>query len=653
MVELTSRQRDCLRYLLRQRSYVTAGELARHLGCSERTARTALDAIEAFCDELGARLSRIPGQGTRLEADDAARATLLEGLDASAKSLLSREERDALSETLLLLHPTMTFQQLADACNVSRQTAVSSGDALAAFFTRAALELDRERGQGLLLKGPELAFRRCFIGLVTGLGTRSVARTCALEGLRADCLDRAGALVSSIEDLQAAAFVDAEGIRLLLAYAIFRSSEGYVLSEGEPAYDRLTEAPEGTAMGELSALLAEEFSDPCELRFAASLVQAQRTSSPSRLHQPVADREDEAVLISHELIASIAELHVVDELALNHLIDGLTTHLRAAIYRCRNNIQVESELPDQILASISLLYEFTRRQMLAAGERHGIAFSESEIAYIAMYLDAIYESSAKNAVALNVLFVCPFGLASSSILMTRLSYALAECNVTGPLSEAQAQDYLASSSVDLVIATTDVDLDGATTLIVDPLLGQNEVEKVKSQIMQLSYSKMCSYFLRSFATTSQVANEERRIGDFIPAALVQVGVACDDWREAIRLASGPLLDRGLVEGRYVERMISAVEDFGPYMVLTPKCAYVHAGVNDGTLTNCASMLVLAHDIPFGPASRKQVRCIVVLGIHDTERSFLLALAPILEREENIAALEDPLLNVPRVLDMHD
>ena len=132
-----------------------------------------------------------------------------------------------------------------------------------------------------------------------------------------------------------------------------------------------------------------------------------------------------------------------------------------------------------------------------------------------------------------------------------------------------------------------------------------------------------------------------------------MGVDCDDWREAIRLAACPLLARGLVGQRYVDRMISAVEDYGPYMVLTPRTAYVHAGMADGARENCASVLVLSHDIPFGPHGEKRVRCIVVLGIHDAERSLLLGLAPIFERDQTIRALERPGLTVSELLDQHD
>ena len=454
--------------------------------------------------------------------------------------------------------------------------------------------------------------------------------------------------------------VDAEALSFSLAYALERVASGHTLPEPgsaqrvDPASsDEVPAAPDDLFLRSLRGLLSEAFCVPQERRYAGALVFAQRTTSVGLMHRGGSASDDEAALISRDLIAALRELHVIDEAALQHLIDGLTTHLRAAIYRCRNNIQVESELPRQIMVSISLLYDFTREQMRLAEQRYGISLNEAEIAYVAMYLDAIYESSARESVVLQVLFVCPFGLASSSVLMTRLSYALAECNVVGPMTEDEARDYVARNAVDLVVSTTDCRLDDVPVVTVDPLLRQSEIERVKSQIMQLSYSKICSYFLRSYSTTVQDESPTHYVRDFVRPENVRVGVDCDDWREAIRIAARPLLARGLVDGHYVDRMISAVEDYGPYMVLTPRTAYVHAGMTDGARENCASVLVLSHDIPFGPCGEKRVRCIVVLGIHDAERSLLLGLAPIFEREQTIKVLGRPDVTASEVLEQHD
>lgn len=660
MIELSRRQKACLRHLCHQDAHVTTALLARWLDVSERTVRSDLGAIEAYVRECGADLDRVPGSGVRLVARPSERAALLAALDGPDTAYTDRAERAVVAEVMLLVRPTVTFQQVASACGVSRQTVVSQFDDVVAFFAAAGVELCREQGVGSFLRGPEIELRRCLRGLITREDARDVARPIARRELAPAHLERSARLVADIERLQGASFVDGDALVISLAYAIERVAAGRVIAESAVVPQTMLAFPEEAAktpddafLGSLRDLLCDVFDRPQERRYAGALVFAQRTTSLGLMHRSGASPDDEAALISRDLIAALRELHVIDEDALGHLIDGLTTHLRAAIYRCRNGIQVESELPSQIMVSISLLYDFAREQMRLAERRYGVSLNEAEIAYVAMYLDAIYESSARDCVALKVLFVCPFGLASSSVLMTRLSYALAECAVLGPMTEAEARDYVARNPVDLVVSTTDCHLGDVPVVTVDPLLRQSEIERVKSQIMQLSYSKICSYFLRSYATTAREEGPVHAVRDFVAPADVRVGARCEDWREAIRLAARPLLERGLIEGRYVERMIGAVEDFGPYMVLTPRTAYVHAGMSDGARENCASLLVLDHDIPFGPRGEKRVRCVIVLGIHDTERSLLLGLAPIFEREETIRAIERPDLSVADVLELHD
>nr|WP_075576835.1 PTS sugar transporter subunit IIA [Olsenella timonensis] len=660
MIELSRRQKACLRYLCRQVGHVTTALLARHLDVSERTVRSDLGAIEAYARERGALIERVPGSGIRLVASPALRSAILAALDEPDSSYTDRADREVAAEVMLLVRPTVTFQQIANLCGVSRQTIVAQCDDIAAFFAGVGIELCREQGVGSSLRGGELEMRHCFMGLVTGSATRDVARMVARRELPPAVLERVDALVVDIERLQGASFVDVPALALMLAYALSRVEAGHVLPEGSelcppefPLADEDALGADDTFLRSLRGLLSDVFEQPRERRFAGALVFAQRTTSVGLMHRASAAPDDEAALISRDLISALRELHVIDEDALAHLIDGLTTHLRAAIYRCRNDIQVESELPSQIMVSISLLYDFTLKQMRLAEQRYGVSLNDAEIGYIAMYLDAIYESSARESVVLKVLFVCPFGLASSSVLMTRLSYALAECTVIGPMTEDEARDYVAANQVDLVVSTTDCSLGDVPVVTVDPLLRQPEIERVKSQIMQLSYSKICSYFLRSYSTSLQEGGPVRSVRDFVGPECVQVGVGCDDWRDAIRIAARPLLERGLIEGRYVERMIGAVEDYGPYMVLTPRTAYVHAGLSDGARENCASILVLDHDIPFGPQGEKPVRCVIVLGIHDTERSLLLALAPIFERKGTIRTIGRPDLSVAEVLDLHD
>ncbi len=54
-----------------------------------------------------------------------------------------------------------------------------------------------------------------------------------------------------------------------------------------------------------------------------------------------------------------------------------------------------------------------------------------------------------------------------------------------------------------------------------------------------------------------------------------------DWREAIRLASAPLIEDGSITQNYVRAMIDSIETTGPYIVLTPGVALPHARPSEG------------------------------------------------------------------------
>ena len=57
---------------------------------------------------------------------------------------------------------------------------------------------------------------------------------------------------------------------------------------------------------------------------------------------------------------------------------------------------------------------------------------------------------------------------------------------------------------------------------------------------------------------------------------IQIGLEAKDWKEAIRIASVPLVKCGSIEEPYVENMISSVETLGPYIVIMPQFALAHA-----------------------------------------------------------------------------
>ena len=126
-----------------------------------------------------------------------------------------------------------------------------------------------------------------------------------------------------------------------------------------------------------------------------------------------------------------------------------------------------------------------------------------------------------------------------------------------------ARKYLHRHKVDLIISTAaGFSSKDAPVIIVNPLLYQDDVDGIKNQIAQLSYSKMCDHFVNSYAKISatektQIRQASLHIRDLVPASNIQILDAAGSWEEAIQTAARPLLEKHLVEQRYVSRMLPA------------------------------------------------------------------------------------------------
>ena len=81
-----------------------------------------------------------------------------------------------------------------------------------------------------------------------------------------------------------------------------------------------------------------------------------------------------------------------------------------------------------------------------------------------------------------------------------------------------------------------------------------------------------------------------------------VRVVATDRDSAIEAVGDLLITSGRVTPEYVEQMIAAVEEFGPYIVIAPGIALAHARPSEAVLETGMSLAVLAAPIEFGSAN---------------------------------------------------
>jgi mannitol operon transcriptional antiterminator len=649
---LTKRQKDILIYLCSQRQYVTIKQLAMKFSVSARTIQNDFAFIDSFLSGSKIIVDRKSSKGIKLNTNEAEISTLHREINSLNFRTLDNYERSSIISLLLLCNPLNIFDRLANACCVSRQTVISTFQQVEEEFTREGIEIQKIQGKGIKVSGDELSIRKYFENKLSALISDEVIMNIVIQNSKLVKFDKTvNEIIEQVENKLNIRFAEAVKLKLLLDYSLLRIDNGNILYD----YEELATTEEVNTYKEceaiINALSDYTYSISDKTFLCGLLMNAKITEPYSNNLKIYQDDMDEANIISKYLFDELQAIQPLDINSKEYFIHGLTLHLRVAIYRIKNKIAIQNELLSQIKVSIPLIYEFTKKQLLKCEKKFNLEFDENEIAFIAMYIASAYEGSFKTKSKLTVLLVCSFGIATSSILKTRILQAIPECNIIGPLPERDAKDYVSKNEVNLIISTNDYQINDIPVITVNPLLYPEDVDFIKNRLFQLSYAMMCDHFIKSYANSEKEEMKQTYMKDYVAREDIQIVDSCKTWVDAIRLAAKHLLDKGKIEQRYVNKMIEAVEQFGTYMVLVPETAFIHAGTEDGINENCTAILVLKKPIIFGSKNSKVVRNLVVLGVKNKDEDSLLKLIYIFENELNLLSLKSKTITTDTILNM--
>ncbi len=112
-----------------------------------------------------------------------------------------------------------------------------------------------------------------------------------------------------------------------------------------------------------------------------------------------------------------------------------------------------------------------------------------------------------------------------------------------------------------------------------------------------------------------------------------------DWVEAIKEGSKPLLNKKLIQDRYVEAMINNINKLGSYIILADKVAMPHSRPEDGVNDTC---MALAKLNKVSKLKDKDVDLYFILGSKDSNSHIELigALTELLSNEEKLNLIRE-------------
>ncbi len=494
---LDSRVIRMTRWLLDQTEPRSTADLAADLGLTERVVRYRLGVVETYLRSKGASLTRRRGLGLLVEAPDDVRDEILSDLGerVAAPRVYAPEEREhLLIAGLLWAFPNVApLERLNLDLEVSKTSARRDLQRCEPWLERNGVPLVRKPGKGLVLVATERQVRRAMVQLVleavpedvlvelattdfadarqvhvrvpSGLRDRLAElpiRACA-EAVRT-CATELGSLAGN-SDLVLA---------LYLAVSSARSNAGRGIRLDPGNQLSLVDHPAAVPAGLLAAELDRAHVAALEAAEVASVTEyllgLHALAAVQREHVDVSAILDEVLdYASDKLHPSLKE-----DAELRH---GLALHLGRLAVRIRHGLPVHNPLLEEVQDRYPDVFEVATDLSVSMSRNFGVDHvGADEVGFITMYLSGALERAHLRP-RRRALVVCPSGMATAWVLVSRIQAEFPELTISEVLSARAFEDLPGDLEFDLVIST--VSLEAALPVaVVSPLLPQADVARV-------------------------------------------------------------------------------------------------------------------------------------------------------------------------------
>ena len=640
VVGLSSRARQVLDHLLQMEEPVSTREIASRFGLSAAQVRYCFRPLELWLQVRGFRLMKKPRVGVHVEASTDQRETLLAELRelAERKLALTPGEREQLILLRFLVAGNFVpLDELCERLGVSRTSIFRDLASARGWLERRGLQLISRRRRGMLVQGEERHWRDAVLDLLlSNLSPGVLIAACVAADLRSieyrairqfffreacdffDGLNRRQAerLVSSLEQRLGLVFVDEARVNLLLCLCLVllrvpmgRLIAGNGATDGLPGYPHDVKAVLDV-VDEIEEIVGRVL-PPDEVRYLVAKVErameigvvaeGQHVSAHEKVESSAVDL---ATLLARETAKYLHSGLYHDREFINCLALELSAAgcLPSALTSgSPGSVFLTDHLSPDADDDVDPLYGFTCRMLSPVLKSYGCVPTKRLLTSVAIHLGTALERLGRTWSRRKVWVICGAGVATARNLVSRLSLHLPELEILGVASAFDlARDSRLASGADAIISTFSLDWVTDVPIIhVSPLLTPQDVTTLRAAL-GLDNRK-------PGPEVESLPGDGLAMADILLLEAIDRDVVADDWEGVVDCAGALLLEVGAIWPSYVEAMKDMIRLYGPYVVVAPGSALLHAGPEMGAKRLAMSLIVLRDPVPFGHESHDPVR----------------------------------------------
>lgn len=559
----------------------------------------------------------------------------------------SDKERGALIFLILLCtREELSIYHFTSKLDISKNTFLIDVKKLEERLAPYDLGIHYSRQDGYHLAGSEFCKREAMIPIVRQILNMPNGQEAIMEISQVDpeLMEQVRGQISEIENKLKIRFTD-ERLRELpyiLCLVLIRIKKGRILEDLPESFQHIAGTKEYSVMVEFAK--EHDVAWQTEKIFFAAQIQI------SNYHSFQSDNlrsEVEIMEAARQVIDNFEKIICVNIKERDILLEALFQHVKPAFYRVKYHYHIEQSIVDMVLPRYSSLHAMVKRSMKPLEELAGSEFPDEELVYITALFGAWLqregildiENQKKRAV-----IVCANGVSVSNFLFFTLRELFPEIEFLTCLSMRDFTEY--KEEFELVFTMVRLETD-KLQFLVKPFLDEASKHKFREKVLSeingiMPHEVDVTEIVRAVeqhaviedrdalvreinrvlnpvnvqGTAERTAEikEQPMLADVLTKETIRISEKPMEWEDAVRTASAPLLARGDIEQRYVERMVQIIREDKPYIMIADGVIIAHAGVEDGAGRICISLLKLPERIDINGYLNADI--VIVLGTPD-------------------------------------
>ncbi|PRY82381.1 BglG family transcription antiterminator [Alkalibacterium olivapovliticus] len=246
--------------------------------------------------------------------------------------------------------------------------------------------------------------------------------------------------------------------------------------------------------------------------------------------------------LAEEVIAKVGKLVDIDLSKDEQLFENLKKHIPPMVYRLRRGFLLKNPFVHQIKREYSVLFNLVWVTFSDYANELNIKFNEDEVGFLSIHFQSAIERS---RVSKKILVVCPTGVATSELLVNRISNILPSFTTVKVASIREMTD-MHLEDIDLIISTVDIDVDEVKLVVVSPLLSNEDVQNIQS------------IFNDEFVLSKDFDKNNIKLNNIIPylqKEFLYLGTNYNKREDCLKEICKGLLDKKIIDSDFLESVL--------------------------------------------------------------------------------------------------